>query len=342
MKRILSIALLLTLVGVGYATEEITVELPGGAQMEFVWIRPGTFMMGTTEEQGQLLRGKGLWHSSFENELPTHEVTIDQGFYLGKYEITQGQWETVMETTPWSGKGYVLSDPDHPAVYISWNDVQAFISQLNKAAGDSLYRLPTEAEWEYACRAGTNTLWSFGDDEDQLGDYAWYRDNAWDIGEKNAHAVGTKLPNPWGLYDVHGNVWEWCYDQSRAIRGGYFYGYPRYTRSAISIAYGPGTRCGIGARLLRKPVKQIELPEHTIIENTSLAPKDGSRISIQVDDENLTKEQCRNIINKYRVNAGPEGQVAVNKPSAKLMGEIVPWCVDNMDGKGIFFNDHLF
>ncbi len=87
-----------------------------------------------------------------------------------------------MGTTPWSGETYVQSNPNHPAVYISWDDMQEFIGQLNEVAGDSLYRLPTEAEWEYAARAGTTTRWSFGDDESQMGDYAWYRANAWDAG----------------------------------------------------------------------------------------------------------------------------------------------------------------
>jgi len=100
MKRMLIVALLLTWVGAGFANEEITVELPGGATMEFVWIEPGTFTMGTTKEQEQLLRSKGLWHNLFENERPVRQVTISRGFYLGKYEITQAQWESVTKTTP--------------------------------------------------------------------------------------------------------------------------------------------------------------------------------------------------------------------------------------------------
>ena len=172
--------------------------------MEFVWIEPGTFTMGSpAAEPGRQ-----------DHEGPSYEVTISRGFFLGKYEITQGQWEAVMGTAPWSGRNYAKADPTHPAVYISWNDVQAFVQRLNQAAGDSLYRLPTEAEWEYACRAGTTTRWSFGDDESRLGDYAWYKENAWDVGENYGHPVGTKRPNPWGLYDMHGNVFEWvqgCY-----------------------------------------------------------------------------------------------------------------------------------
>ena len=112
------------------------------------------------------------------DEGPQHEVTISKGFYLGKYEVTQGQWQAVMGTTPWSGQSYVQVDADNPAVYVSWNDVQSFVQALNEAAKDSLYRLPTEAEWEYACRAGTTERWSFGDDESKLKDYAWYDVNA--------------------------------------------------------------------------------------------------------------------------------------------------------------------
>ena len=110
----------------------------------------------------------------------------------------------------WSSPGYAQSD-DHPVVCVSWEDVLAYASWLSSETG-VLHRLPTEAEWEYACRAGTTTRWSFGDDESQLTHYAWYRDNAWDVGERYAHAVGRKLPNAWGLHDMHGNVWEWVQD----------------------------------------------------------------------------------------------------------------------------------
>jgi formylglycine-generating enzyme required for sulfatase activity len=240
--------------------DELTVDLPGGAQMTFVWIEPGMFPMGSpVSEPGR-----------YDREGPQHEVTISRGFYLGKTEITQGQWEAVMGTTPWSGQDYVQSNPNHPAAYISWDDMQFFIGKLN-AAGEEIYRLPSESEWEYACRAGTDTRWSFGDAESQLGDFAWYRDNAWDADLQYGQPVGTKLPNPWGLYDMHGNILEWCQDwygdysssaqadptgpetgTYRVLRGGYFYYFARSTRPAYRISSLPDFRdYYIGARLLR-------------------------------------------------------------------------------------------
>ena len=236
--------------------------LPGGALMEFVWIPAGTFRMGAPSSEAGSRSDEAL-----------HEVEISRGFWLGRYEVTQGQWEAVMGTSPWSGRDHVVSDLSHPAVSISWNAVQRFIGRLNAAAGDSLYRLPSEAEWEYACRAGSRTRWSFGDDESVLGNYAWYWDNAWDVGEEYAHAVGTKWPNAWGLYDMHGNVYEWVqdwygsdyYDVSprvdprgpssgsfRVGRGGSFGDSASDLRSADRSGFSPGGRGDdIGVRLLR-------------------------------------------------------------------------------------------
>ena len=181
-----------------------------------------------------------------------------------------------MGTRPWEEDDSIPEGAAYPAVYTSWEDVQALIDTLT-ARGLAGFRLPTEAEWEYACRAGTTTRWSFGDDESELGRYAWYGDNAWDVEEEYpeayAHEVGTKLPNPWGLYDMHGNVWEWVqdwYDGSyyltssgtdpqgpsagpyRVVRGGY-YGYDaRSMRSAYRGDLSPDSRYHlIGARLLR-------------------------------------------------------------------------------------------
>ena len=182
--------------------KELEVPLPNNESMEFVWIEPGTFQMG---RDGFLI-----------DEDPMHKVSLSSGFWLGKYEVTQGQWEAVMRTKPWQENGqdknYVRSNPSHPAVHISWDDAQKFIANLNKEAGEELYRLPTEAEWEYACQAKTQTKWSFGDEIDGLGHYAWYGGNTCFHNRCYGHAVGTKRPNPWGLYDMYGNVWEWVQD----------------------------------------------------------------------------------------------------------------------------------
>jgi len=242
--------------------EDPAFSLPGGATMAMVRVEPGTCTMAAPEDES----------GRYDREGPQHEVTISRGFWLGKHEITQAQWESVMGTCPWGRKAWAREDPNHPAVYISWNDVQAFIAKLNEAEGVEVYRLPTEAEWEVACRAGTTTRWSFGDDEGKLRHYAWYGDNAWNAGEKYAHAVGTKRPNPWGLYDMHGNVWEWVQDwygvyssrsqkdptgpasgSSRVYRGGSFINSARGVRSAVRYGSSPGlSGGGVGARLVRE------------------------------------------------------------------------------------------
>jgi formylglycine-generating enzyme required for sulfatase activity len=249
--------------------EFLLASLPGGATMEFVWIYPGAFLMGSPD--GEIGR--------YSDEGPQHEAEISQGFYLGKYEITQEQWESVQGTRPWSGQDLVEEDPEHPAVFISWNAVQNFIRLLNEAAGADVYRLPTEAEWEYAARAGSGTRWSFGDDADELDEHAWYRTTALEAGEDYAHQVGLKRPNPWGLHDMHGNVWEWIQDRyandyysrspvldpagpltglSRVIRGGDFRLRTQDARSARRFRFSPSSRINvIGARL----VLIQELPE---------------------------------------------------------------------------------
>ena len=133
------------------------------------------------------------------HEGPVHEVEISTGFWLGKYEVTQGQWEAVMGSRPWSGRNNVVEDPLYPAVYVSWEDVQVLLEKFNNAGSEVRYRLPSEAEWEYSCRAGTGSAWSFGDDESQLTDYAWYHGNTFSAGEEYAHAVGLKGCEPVGV-----------------------------------------------------------------------------------------------------------------------------------------------
>ncbi|MCZ8064798.1 MAG: SUMF1/EgtB/PvdO family nonheme iron enzyme [Microcystis sp.] len=155
---------------------------------EMVDIPAGKFNMGSNEN---------------ENEKPIHEVIVP-AFQIGKYPITQAQYQAVMGYNPSRFSG----NPQNPVETINWFDAQEFCEKLSQLTGKN-YRLPTETEWEYACRAGTETRFSFGDDENQLGDYAWFDGNS----NNTTHPVGEKRPNPWGIYDMHGNVWEWCADQ---------------------------------------------------------------------------------------------------------------------------------
>lgn len=181
---------------------EIAITLPCDVTMELVLIPEGKFNMGQPTWAGRI---------SPLHQSPQHEVHIAYNYYMGKYEVTKAQWQAVMGTSPWLRQKEVLDDPNSPAVYISWNDTQAFIQALNNL-GQGVFRLPTEAEWEYACRAGTTTSFYWGNDPGNTlaGDYAWYRSNTSD--NLYAHPVGLKLPNAWGLYDMIGNVWEYCED----------------------------------------------------------------------------------------------------------------------------------
>lgn len=151
------------------------------------------------------------------------EVIITTGFWLGKCEVTQGQWKQVMSTQPWEGKqSYhkgLKEGSDYPAIFLTWADVDTFCSKLTaqeqkakRLPETGEYSLPTEAQWEYGCRAGTKTRFSFGDDETQLGDYAWFQQNTQGVNEDFPHEVGKKKANAWGLHDMHGNVYEMCRD----------------------------------------------------------------------------------------------------------------------------------
>ena len=184
-------------------------------------------------------------------KMESNEVRIDQDFYLGKYQVTQQQWEAVMGNNPSNFKGGSL-----PVETVSWDDAQIFIQKLNQLSGKKNYRLPTEGEWEYACRAGSTSDYYFGDNESQLGEYAWYDGNS----GATTHPVGQKKPNEWGLYDMAGNVWEWTdswYDSShssRVIRGGSWYYFAGRCRSDCRRRGAPGGRVNfIGFRLVFVP-----------------------------------------------------------------------------------------
>ncbi|MBS3764811.1 MAG: formylglycine-generating enzyme family protein, partial [Planctomycetes bacterium] len=141
------------------------------------------------------------------DEQPRHRVKITKSFYMGMTEVTQAQWEAVMGTTPWEGKKHTPDSKNGPATFVSWKDAMMFCRKLSRRTGKK-FRLPTEAEWEYACRAGTQTAYSFGDDPELFGKYGWFGKNS----DRKPHAVAQKKPNPAGLYDMHGNVWELCLD----------------------------------------------------------------------------------------------------------------------------------
>jgi len=234
-------------------------EWPNSIGMKFRPIPAGTFPMGSPDGQGS------------NNERPRHSVTITRPYWLTVHQVTQGQWQQVMGTTPWKGQSYTIEGSDVAASYISWKDAVAFCEKLSQKEGRR-YRLPTEAEWEYACRAGTTTVYSFGDDESQSGEYAWFDGNADSAGQKYAHRVGQKKPNPFGLYDMHGNVWEWCADwydagyyssaspsdpqgppagSFRVLRGGSWSSVPIHLRSSGRNSLAPGNRDrSIGCRVL--------------------------------------------------------------------------------------------
>ena len=180
------------------------------AGIEMVWIPPGEFMMGSWDSPQEVASKAGGEAEHYSDEQPLHPVTLAKGFWIGKYEVTQAQWMAVMGSDPfWKPEGSSL-----PADYVSWDDCQEFIWKLN-AKNLKRFRLPTEAEWEYACRAGTTTPFHFGEtiSTDQVNynpDYLSQRSTGDWQGSKLP--VGSFPPNPWGLHDMHGNVEEWCQD----------------------------------------------------------------------------------------------------------------------------------
>jgi formylglycine-generating enzyme required for sulfatase activity/serine/threonine protein kinase len=217
---------LLALLPAPPAGKPMRVFLGTDVMMELLYVKPGTFTMGGTEAPGE-------WEA---DQRPQHPVTITNGFYMGKYEVTKRQFAAFVKETNyrtlaekeerswgpladktwgeipganWKYPVLFKQTDDDPVTCMSWNDAIVFCHWLSKKTGCAA-SLPTEAEWEYACRAGTKTAWFFGDDESRLGEYAWIGGNS----NRQTHPVGQKKPNPWGFYDMHGNVWEWVADWS--------------------------------------------------------------------------------------------------------------------------------
>jgi formylglycine-generating enzyme required for sulfatase activity len=223
-------------------------------QMVFVLIPKGKFMMGSPKTEDG--------HQGDENQ---HEVEITKPFYLAKYPVTQQQYKALMKKNPsyfQAGKegGDKVKDLDtdaFPVESVSWKDAQAFCRAMRyKDKYGRKFRLPTEAEWEYACRAGTKTVYWFGDDPKKLGDHDWFSENS----IHRTHVVGTKNANPWGLYDLHGNVWQWCQDVSGD-----------YPKEAVTDPQGPnegfkrmirGGCWGSDAWLCRSAKRSSYLPEY--------------------------------------------------------------------------------
>ena len=240
--------------------------------MEFVWIPPGEFLMGSVHRK--VIEDVGLYESNGEFERPVTQVVISEGFYLGKYEVTQDEWQAVMGNKPSSHSGCGRC----PVEQVSWEDVQVFIGRLNAGSGRRRYRLPTEAEWEYAARAGTTTDTYAGDLTERTGNLevldqvAWYLATFGYSLKARTHPVGQKLPNPWGLYDMLGNVNEWVEgglgeypggvvvdpqgpqsEHRKALRGGGFADWSADCRSASRFSASSDTRLvNLGFRLLRE------------------------------------------------------------------------------------------
>jgi formylglycine-generating enzyme required for sulfatase activity len=237
----------------------LTLNLGGGVTMDLVYIKPGVFMMGGNQDK------KLPWQGV---EKPIHEVAITRGFYIGKYEVTQAQYEIIMGGNPSKWK-----EPNRPVEQVSWNEAVEF-SRLATQRTRIQFRLPTEAEWEYACRAGSVGRYCFGSDETGLADYAWHRSNS----GLQTHPVGQKRPNAWGLHDMHGNVCEWVAD---------WYGVGYYANSPQENPTGPGAgtqrvlrgnmwgslsdRCRSGIRIKANPSQRQDSYGFRVVVSVSAA-----------------------------------------------------------------------
>jgi uncharacterized protein (TIGR02996 family) len=232
--------------------------LDGPAGLRLVLVPPGTFWMGSPPDEP----------SRDDDEGPRHRVTLTRGFWLGMYPVTQSQWRRVMGRNPSHGRG-----ADHPVETVSWDDCQEFCARLNQHAAARAFRLPSEAEWEYACRACTTTAYCGGEERSTLPRFGWCSyDGEWDS-SGGTRKVGELLSNAWGLFDMHGNVWEWVADwygeryyaaspavdppgpdtgDEKVTRGGSWRGGPWFCRSAERRELGTDDRLiNVGCRVAR-------------------------------------------------------------------------------------------
>lgn len=249
----LFVALIFNLINIPSAN---AIDSKNFAGIKFIFMQSGCFQMGNNKPATDRTVG----------ETPSHKVCIDKPFYLGETEVTQKQWQDVMGTNPSKNKV-----EDKPVERVSWNDAQEFIQKLNAKEGGNFFRLPTEAEWEYAARAGSEDDYSFGDSPSSLATYAWFGN----LGYKGSpHEVAQKEPSKWGLFDMYGNVWEWVQDwydgayysnsptnnptgpetgKYRVYRGGSYIGKAENLRSAVRFSALPMTRThDVGFRLARQ------------------------------------------------------------------------------------------
>lgn len=237
--------------------QELRLELGGGIALELVLVQPGSFVMGS--DKGE------------DDEKPARKVTLTKPFYIGKFEVTQEQWQAVMGENPSQFRG-----AKHPVDGVSWDDSQVFLQRLSEKLAGGTVRLPTEAEWEYTCRAGSSTAYSHGEDAVRLGEYGWFKDNS----GAQSHPVGQKRPNAWGLFDMHGNVCEWCADwygsgsyaagktvdpdgpdagDARVLRGESWVSTADTLRSAYRVGTPPEYRNShVGLRIVYEPKKSAE------------------------------------------------------------------------------------
>jgi formylglycine-generating enzyme required for sulfatase activity len=220
--------------------------------MKLALIEPGEFIMGAPESEPGRCADEG----------PPHRVILTTAFYIGVYPVTQREYENISEPNR-----SLFRAPDNPVEMVNIREVKAFCDALSEAEG-AAYSLPTEAQWEYACRAGSKSAYSFGDDIERLQEFAWYADNSGD----QVHPVGLKKPNAWGLHDMHGNVWEWCRDMwdprghlpvvlvdpvntgfTNILKGGCYYNEPKDVRSAKRFGYYEKQRFySVGFRVVRE------------------------------------------------------------------------------------------